>query len=58
MPEDEKVARSDFVFVNTGARKALREFVQDAVANVLAAAEATDAAEAEAAAEAGGERPR
>src|SRR5665647_1167457 len=27
MPEDEKIARSDFVFHNTGERKALREFV-------------------------------
>jgi len=55
MPEEEKVARSDFVFVNTGARKALQEFVQDAVANVLATAEAADAADA---ADAGGDQPR
>ena len=55
MPEEEKVARSDFVFVNNGTRKALREFVQDAVANVLAAAEAAEAA---AAAEAAGEQSR
>ena len=61
MPEEEKVARSDFVFVNTGARKALRDFVQDAVANILAAADTAEAAEAPAAAEAaeaGGEESR
>jgi prolyl-tRNA editing enzyme YbaK/EbsC (Cys-tRNA(Pro) deacylase) len=47
MPEDEKVARSDFVFVNTGARKALKEFAREAVASILAAAEAAEAARAE-----------
>jgi len=36
MPEDEKVARSDFVFHNTGERKALREFVGQTVAQILA----------------------
>ncbi len=55
MPEEEKVSRSDFVFVNTGSRKALRDFVRDAVANILAAAEAAEAAER---AGDGGERPR
>ena len=33
MPEDEKIARSDFVFHNTGDRKALREFVGQTVAH-------------------------
>jgi len=57
MPEDEKIALSDFVFVNTGSRKALKEFAREAVANILAAAEAADAVEAARAAEAaeGGE---
>ena len=36
MPEDEKVARSRFVYHNTGSRKELREFVGQAVAQVLA----------------------
>ena len=36
MPEDEKIARSDFVFHNTGERKALREFVGQTVAQILA----------------------
>jgi dephospho-CoA kinase len=36
MPEDEKAARSDFVFHNTGERKALREFVGQTVAQILA----------------------
>ena len=36
MPEDEKIARSDFVFHNTGERKALREFVGQTVAHILA----------------------
>ena len=40
MPEDEKVARSDFVFHNTGERKALREFVGQTVAQILAGADA------------------
>jgi dephospho-CoA kinase len=53
MPEEEKVARSDFVFVNKGARKALKEFAQEAVASILAAAEAAGAAEGGAAAESG-----
>ena len=35
MPEDEKIARSDFVFHNTGERKALREFVGQTVAQIL-----------------------
>ena len=54
MPEEEKVALSDFVFVNEGARKALRDFARDVVANILAA----EAAEAAAAAEAGGAHSR
>jgi dephospho-CoA kinase len=60
MPEEEKVARSDFVFVNTGARKALREFAQEAVANILVASEAAEAARIAQAAEAaeGGEPQR
>jgi dephospho-CoA kinase len=36
MPEDEKVARSRFVYHNTGSRKDLREFVGQAVAQILA----------------------
>ena len=36
MPEEEKVARSRFVFHNTGSRKELREFVGQAVAQILA----------------------
>jgi len=36
MPEQEKIARSDFVFDNTGPRKALREFVGQTVARILA----------------------
>lgn len=36
MPEDEKIARSDFVFDNTGSRKALKEFVRQTVATILA----------------------
>jgi dephospho-CoA kinase len=36
MPEEEKIARSDFVFDNTGPRKALREFVGQTVASILA----------------------
>jgi dephospho-CoA kinase len=36
MPEQEKIARSDFVFHNTGPRKALREFVGQTVASILA----------------------
>lgn len=42
MPEEEKAARSDFVFVNTGSRKALREFVREAVASVLGVAETVE----------------
>ena len=38
MPEDDKAARSDFVFDNTGTRKELREFVGETVAAILAAA--------------------
>ena len=36
MPEAEKVAHSDFVFTNSGARKALRDFVGQTVAQILA----------------------
>ncbi len=46
MPEAEKVARSDFVFDNTGQRKALRAFCLQTVASILAAQAA------------GGETPR
>ena len=45
MPEDEKIARSDFVFHNTGTRKELRDFVGETVAHVLAAAAAGDGPE-------------
>jgi len=36
MPEDEKIARSDFVFHNTGERKALREFIGQTVTQIIA----------------------
>ena len=36
MPEDEKIARSHFVFANTGTRKELRDFLGQAVASILA----------------------
>jgi dephospho-CoA kinase len=36
LPEEEKIARSDFVFDNTGSRKDLREFVGQTVARILA----------------------
>jgi dephospho-CoA kinase len=39
MPEDEKIARSDFVFHNTGDRKALREFVGQTVTQIIAGAD-------------------
>src|SRR5665647_3162053 len=43
MPEDEKIARSDFVFHNSGERKALREFVGQTVAQILAGVDAATA---------------
>lgn len=36
MPEEEKIARSDFVFENSGSRKELKEFVGQTVARILA----------------------
>jgi dephospho-CoA kinase len=36
MPEAEKIARSDFVYENTGTRKELRDFVGQTVASILA----------------------
>ena len=36
MPEEEKIGRSRFVYHNTGSRKDLREFVGQAVAQILA----------------------
>jgi len=36
MPEEEKITRSRFVFHNTGSRKQLRDFVGQAVAQILA----------------------
>ncbi len=36
MPEEEKVARSDFVYRNTAARKQLRDFVGETVAHIIA----------------------
>jgi dephospho-CoA kinase len=36
MPEDEKVRRSDFVFDNNGSRKALKEFLGQTMASILA----------------------
>ena len=38
MPEDEKIARADFVCHNTGSRKDLREAVREAFATIIAAA--------------------
>lgn len=40
MPEEEKVARSRFVYHNTGSRKELRDFVGQVVAQMLAGDEA------------------
>jgi len=37
LPEEEKAARSDFVFVNVGGRKELKEFVGRTVATILSA---------------------
>jgi dephospho-CoA kinase len=42
MPEAEKIARSDFAFENVGGRRALRDFLGETVARILAAG-ATDA---------------
>jgi dephospho-CoA kinase len=36
MPEEEKIARSDFVFDNTGSRRDLREFVAQTAATIIA----------------------
>jgi dephospho-CoA kinase len=36
MPEEQKIARSDFVFHNGGERKALRDFVGQTVAQIIA----------------------
>jgi len=36
MPEDEKIARSDFVFHNIAERRALRDFVWQTVAQIIA----------------------
>jgi dephospho-CoA kinase len=36
MPEEQKIARSDFVFHNSGERKALRDFVGQTVAQIIA----------------------
>jgi dephospho-CoA kinase len=38
MPEDEKIARAEFVCHNTGSRKDLREAVREAFATIVAAA--------------------
>ena len=38
MPEDEKIARADFVCHNTGTRKELRDAVREAFATIIAAA--------------------
>jgi dephospho-CoA kinase len=38
LPEDEKVARADFVCHNTGSRKELREAVREAFATIIATA--------------------
>ena len=37
MSEEEKIARSDFVFHNTRTRKELKEFVGQTVTHILAA---------------------
>jgi dephospho-CoA kinase len=50
MPEDEKVARSDFVYHNTAGRKQLRDFLGETVAHIIAAWR-------DRAAEAGAQRP-
>jgi dephospho-CoA kinase len=36
LPEQEKIARSDFVYDNTGSRQALKEFVRQTMASILA----------------------
>ena len=36
MPEEEKILLSHFVYENTGTRKALREFLGQTVASILA----------------------
>ena len=36
MPEEQKIARSHFIFSNTGTRKDLRDFVRQTVASILA----------------------
>jgi dephospho-CoA kinase len=38
MPEDEKIARADFVCHNTGSRKDLKDSVREAFATIIAAA--------------------
>lgn len=35
MPEEEKMARSDFVFHNVGSRKAMRDFLGQTVAQII-----------------------
>ncbi|HET6497276.1 MAG TPA: dephospho-CoA kinase [Thermoleophilia bacterium] len=37
MPEEEKIARSDFAFENVGGRKELRDFLGETVTHILAA---------------------
>lgn len=36
MPEEDKIARSDFAFENVGTRKELRDFLRETVAHILA----------------------
>ena len=48
MPEEDKVARSDFAFDNVGSRKDLREFLREIVAHILAPGGSDGATRAEA----------
>ena len=45
LPEEEKVARADFVLHNTGSRRRLKEFVGETVARIISAAAAGERAE-------------
>ena len=47
MPEEDKVARSDFAFDNSGSRRELREFLRETVAHILASDGSDDATRVE-----------
>lgn len=47
MPEEDKVARSDFAFDNSGSRRDLREFLRETVAHILASDGSDDATRVE-----------